>query len=176
MIRVNLLPLAERQSKWPVTKLLIAAGLLVMLLFSCIFTYNLFAVWNLEQSIQTTRNQYQALQPTRVLMDSANAKQQQFDKKNNIIATLTKERQSLYNIIQHLSAQASPEICFTDLLKTDKGVIQIKGWTTTYPLVAEFMQTIENDQFFMEPLLNSVEQDATTQITKFDITVKPRGL
>jgi len=176
MIRINLLPLAERQSKWPVTKLMIAAGLFVMLIFSCIFTYNLFAVWNLEQSIQTTRNQYQALQPTRVLMDSANAKQQQFDKKNNIVATLTKERQSLYNVIQHLSAQASSEICFTDLLKTDKGVIQIKGWTTTYPLVAAFMQTIENDQFFMEPLLNNVEQDANTQITKFDIAVKPRGL
>lgn len=176
MIRINLLPLAQRQSKWPVNKLFLASGLLLLMIFSTIYSYSLFEVWTIEKKLQTTRNQYQALQPTRLLMTTANSKQQQFDKKNNIVTLLTKERQSWYGIIQHLSAQTSPQIWFTDLSRGDKGVIQIKGWSTTYPLVAEFMKTMENDPFFIEPVLNSVEKDTTTQATKFDIVVKPRGL
>lgn len=176
MIRVNLLPLAERQSKWPVDKLLVGAGFLVLLLFTSIYSYSLFQVWSMEKQIQTATNQYQALEPTRLLMVNATAKQQEFDKKNTIIVSLTNERQSWYGIIQHLATQSSAQIWFTDLVKTDKGTIQIKGWSTTYPLVAEFMKTLENDPFFTEPILNSVEKENATQTTKFDIIVKPKGI
>lgn len=176
MIRINLLPLDQRQSKWPINKLLLGTGLLIMLIFSSLYSYSLFEVWSLEKELQTTRNHYQALQPTYIMMNKANDKELQFDKKNNVLMVLIKERQSWYGIIQHLTMQTSPQIWFTDLIKSDKGGIQLKGWTTTYPLVAEFMKTMENDQLFTEPTLNSVEKDTTTQTTKFDIVIKPRGI
>ena len=176
MIRINLLPLDQRQSKWPVNKLLFGSSILIVFIFIIIYGYSLFEVWNLEKGLQNARNQYQALEPTRILMVNATNKQQQFDKKNNILMVLTKERQSWYSIIKHLTAQTSPQIWFTDLGKSEKNGIQIKGWAKTYPLVAEFMKTMENDQFFTEPVLNSVEKDSVTQATKFDIIVKPRGI
>ncbi|WP_378956334.1 PilN domain-containing protein [Pelosinus sp. sgz500959] len=176
MIRINLLPVTERQPKWPVNRLLVATGLLVIMVLSSIYTYTLYDVWSLERQLQNTRNQYQLLQPTRTLMASAKNKQQQFDKKNNIVTLLTKERRSWYGIIQHLTADTSPHIWFTELAKSDKGAIQIKGWTATYPLVAEFMQTIEQDQFFIEPTLTNVERNGMTQTATFEILVKPRGI
>ena len=176
MIKINLLPLDQRQSKWPINTLLLGVGVLVMILCSSFYGYSLFKVWSLEKDLQITRNHYQALQPTLVMMTSANNKELQFNKKNNIVMSLTKERQSWYNIIQNLTAQTSPQIWFTDLIKSDKGGIQIRGWAATYPLVAEFMQTMENSQFFTGLTLNSVEKDPMTQATKFDIVIKPRGL
>jgi len=176
MIRMNLLPLAERPSKWPMNRLLLGAGFLIIMILSSMYSYSLFAVWSLESQLQNTRNQYQLLQPTRVLMASAKNKQQQFDKKNNILVVLTKERQSWYGIIQHLTAVTSPQIWFTEMVKSDKNTIQIKGWAATYPLVAEFMKTMESDQFFIEPVLMNVEKDNVTQATKFEIVVKPRGI
>lgn len=174
MIRINLLPATARQSKWPINTLLIGASLLIAFIFTSIYSYSLFEVWSIEKKLQTTRNQYEALQPTRALMATANTKQQQFDKKNSIVTVLTKERQSWYSIIQHLATQTSAEIWFTDLQKGEKGTIQIKGWANTYPQVAKFMEIMENDPFFTEPVLHSAEKDGTTQATKFDIVVKPR--
>jgi len=176
MIRINLLPPAERHSPWPVNKLLLGAGFLIIIMLSSIYSYNLFAVWNLEKQLQDTRNQYQLFQPTRVLMASAKNKQQQFDKKNNILAVLTTESRSWYGIIGHLTAVTSPQIWFTEMVKSDKGTIQIKGWAATYQIVAGFMQTMERDQFFIEPALINVEKDTVTQATKFEIVVKPRGI
>ena len=176
MIRINLLPLAERPSKWPVNQLLLGASLLLMIIFSSIYTYNLFVTNTVEKQLRDTRNQYQLLMPTRDIMTSAKSKQQQFDKKNNILAALTKDRRSWYGIIEHLTAVTSPEIWFTDMVKSDKNTIQIKGWSASSLTVAGFMRTIENDQFFIEPVLTSVEKDPVTQAAKFEIVVKPRGI
>ncbi|MBP2627100.1 MAG: Fimbrial assembly family protein [Firmicutes bacterium] len=176
MIRINLLPPAERPSKWPVNRLLLLTGFLIIMIVSSMYSYSLYQVWSIERQLQNTRNQYQLLQPTRLIMASAKNKQQQFDKKNNILAVLTKERRSWYGIIQHLTSVTSPQISFTEIVKSDKGTIQIKGWAATYPVVAEFMQTMESDQFFIEPVLTHVEKDTVTQTAKFEIVVKPRGI
>ena len=176
MIRINLLPPTERPSKWPVNRLLFGASFLIILIFSSMYSYSLYEVWNIEKQLQTTRNQYQLLQPTLMIMESAKNKQQQFDKKNNILVALMKDRQSWYGIIQHLTAVTSPQISFTDMVKSDIDTIQIKGWSATYLGVAGFMQTIESDQFFIEPVLTNVEKDPVTQAAKFEIVVKPRGI
>lgn len=176
MIRINLLPPAERQSKWPVDRLLVVAGCLLSIVFSILYSYNIFEVWRVEGDLQKTRNEYQLLQPTRVIMASASQKQQILDKKANIMTGLSKERQSLYAIIQHITSVSSSQIWFTDLTKNDKNALQIKGWATTYPAVAQFMQTMEHDQLLVESVLTSVEKKDATAVATFDIVVKPRGL
>jgi len=176
MIKINLLPLSERQEKWPVNHLLLGSSLLLLLLFTTIYSYSIFEVWHLEKQIQATRNQYQLLQPTQALMVTANQKQQEFDRKNNIMTVVTKERRSWHTIIQHLTKVTSPQVWFTEMGKGDKETIHIKGWAMTYPLVAEFMQTMEKDQVFIEPVLMSVEKPTGSQAAKFEIQVKSRGM
>ncbi len=176
MIRINLLPLTERQEKWPVNRLLLGCGLFVLLLLTTIYSYSIFETWHLEKQLLETRNQYQLLQPTQALMLTANQKQQEFDKKNTVMTAVTKERRSWYSIIQHLSQVTSSQVWFTEMGKGEKDIIQIKGWASTYPLVADFMRTMENDQFFVDPVLVTVEKPVGSQAAKFEIQVKPRGM
>ena len=177
MIRINLLPPEERPSKWPVNGLLLVAGFLISMIVGSLYSYSLFAVWKMEHQLQITRNQYQLLLPTQVFMTSAKNKQQFIDQKNNILAVLTKERLSWYGIIHHLTLITSPQVFFTHVFKADKNTINIKGWTASYPPIAELMLTLENDQLLMEPTLTTIEKStAATQATKFEIVVKPKGL
>ena len=176
MIRINLLPLTERQSKWPVDRLLVVAGCVITIMFTALYSYNIFKVYRVEGQLQATRNHYQLLQPTRVIMANVNNKQQLLNKKKNILIGLTKERQSLYTIIQHITSESSSQIWFTDLVKSDKGTIQIKGWAATYPTVAHFMQKMENDQLLVESALTDVEKKDAASVATFDISVKPRGI
>ncbi|MBC8015181.1 MAG: PilN domain-containing protein [Sporomusaceae bacterium] len=146
------------------------------LIFSSLYIYTVFEVWSIDGQLQDTRNQYQLLQPTRAIMANANNKQQLITKKNNILIGLTQERQSLYAIIQHITSVSSPQIWFTDMIKGDKGSIQIKGWAATYPAVAQFMLTMEHDQLLIESALTNVEKKDAASVATFDIVVKPRGI
>ncbi|MDF2634697.1 MAG: Fimbrial assembly family protein [Pelosinus sp.] len=176
MNTINLLPLIERQSKWPINKLLCIVSILAILVYSSAYSYNVFRIWNIEKELQSTRNQYELLQPTLKVMQTSNQKQQLLDKKNTIIAFLTNEHKSWYSTIQHLVTITPQQLWFTDLSKSDKGILQIKGLTTTYPVVAEFMKNMEQDPFFIEPILNKVESDNNTSLLKFEILVKPKGM
>jgi type IV pilus assembly protein PilN len=176
MKKINLLPLAERPSKWPVNRLFLLSGLFIVMLFSSICIYNVFTLWDMEKQLQNTRNQYELLQPAREAMLQATKKQELLSKKNNLLVTLTNERKSSYNTVVHLTALTSPQIWFTDIEKTDKDLIQAKGWAEEYLAITEFMQKLEQDQFFADPLLVKVENDATSKVIKFEITAKPKGI
>lgn len=176
MVTINLLPLANRQAKYPVNQVLLFSTVLLLIIFSAIYSYSMYQVWRIEKQLQDIHNQYQLLQPTQLLMTKMTDQQQVLAKKNNILTTVTKERPSWYAIIKHLATVVPPEICFTELIKSDKANIKIKGWTTTYPDIGECIQILENDPFFAEVSLKSIESDTTSQIIKFEIMIKPKGI
>jgi len=176
MTNINLLPLVERQPKWPINKLLFISSILLVLIYSSVYSYNSFRIYTTEKELQSARNQYELLQPTLEVMRNRNNKQQLIDKKNNIVAILTKERNLWYPTIQHLVAITPQQLWFTDLSTSDKGVMQIKGSTTTYSIVAEFIKKMEQDPFFIEPTLSKVESDMTMPLIKFEIMVKSKGM
>jgi type IV pilus assembly protein PilN len=176
MNTINLLPLAERQPKWPINKLLFISSILLFSIYSSVYSYNALKIWNIEKDLQSARNQYELLQPALAMMCDSNNKQQLIDKKNNMIAFLTKERNSWYSTIQHLVVIMPQQLWFTDLSKLDKGVLQIKGSAANYAIVADFMKNIEHDPFFIEPTLNKVENLTTTSVVKFEIMVKSKGM
>jgi len=176
MVTINLLPLANRQAKYPVNQLLLFSTVLLLTIFSTIYSYSIYQVWTIEKQLQDIHNQYQLLQPTQLLMIRMIDQQQVLAKKNNILTTVTKERPSWYAIIKHLATVIPPEICFTELIKSDKATIKIKGWTTTHPTIGECIQILEQDPFFPEVSLKSIENDTTSQIIKFEIMIKSKGL
>ncbi len=176
MVTINLLPITNRQAKYPVKQLLLFSTVLLLIIFSTIYSYSVYQVWTIEKQLQDIHNQYQLLQPTQLLMIKMTDQQQVLAKKNNILTTLTKERPSWYAILKHLATVTPPEICFTELIKSDKATIKIKGWTTTYPIIGECIQTLEQYPFFTEVSLKSIESDTISQITKFEIMIKPKGL
>jgi len=176
MIRINLLPQAERQSKWPVDRLLLLGASLFCIILCGIYLYTFYANWDIDQNLQATRSKYELLKPTRDNMAKATTKQQLFDKKNNILVGLTKERQSIYTIIQHITNVSPSKIWFTEMGKDDKGMVKIKGWAINYPEVAQFMNIMENDQFVVDSVLSNVEKKENARAATFEIVVKPRGI
>ncbi len=176
MNNINLLPLAVRQPKWPINKLLFILSILLFSIYGSIYSYNALKIWTIQKDLQLARNQHELLQPAVAMMYDSNNRQQLIDKKNNMIVFLTKERNSWYSTIQHLVVIMPQQLWFTDLSKLDKDVLQIKGSAATYSIVAEFMKNIEHDPFFIEPALNKVENDTITSVIKFEITVKFKGM
>lgn len=176
MKKINLLPLEERQSKWPVNRLFLASGMLVVIVLGSIYSYQLFTLWNIENKLQDTRNQYELLRPTRESMVRASQKEELINKKSNILGILSNQRKSQYSNLEHIIALTSPELWFTDIGKANGGMIQIKGWATNYNTVTEFMRKMEQDQYFTEPVLIKVEDDASLKVIRFEIMVKPKGI
>jgi type IV pilus assembly protein PilN len=173
---INLLPFVERQPKWSIDNLIFIFSILLVLIYSSIYTYNVCKILRIEKELQATRNQYELLQPTLEIMQKSNDKLQLIDTKNKIAALLTNERQPLYTLIQRIVAIMPQQLWFTNLSKSDKGLLEMKGAATTYSVVAEFIENMEKDPFFLDPTLVKVEIDTAASLLIFEITVKPKGM
>lgn len=176
MIRINLLPIAERQSPWQINKILLAS--LAVILFLCLtaYSYTYFRIWQLETNITDMRQQYQAQQTTRNQMLLATQKQQDIDKKSTTLDRLTKDRHSWNTLLQQLTAITPSNVWFADISKGDKDTLVIQGYALTYPALAEFIRQLESTGTFTEPTLIQAELDTQTSATKFQITVIPKGI
>jgi Tfp pilus assembly protein PilN len=174
MIRINLLPLAERQPKWRTGRIFSALIFLVVIAFAGVWGYFLFSLAHTEQSLEEVKNRHQLLRPARDAMVAANAKQQGIDAKNNVLIGLTRERTSWYAVLTQLGAKTPPELWLTDLT-VDKNALKLMGMVKSYPDLATFMRKFEQDDLFAEPALVKAEKDLATAATKFEITLKIKG-
>jgi type IV pilus assembly protein PilN len=68
------------------------------------------------------------------------------------------------------------QLWFTNLSKSDNGLLEMKGAATTYSVVAEFIENMEKDTFFLDPTLVKVEFDTAASLLIFEITVKSKGM
>ncbi|EIW18280.1 MULTISPECIES: PilN domain-containing protein [Pelosinus] len=173
---INLLPFVERQPKWSIDKLIFIFSMLLVLIYSSIYTYNEFKIFKIEKELQAIGNQYELLQPTLEIMQKSNDKLQLIDTKNKIAALLTNERHPLYTLIQRIVAIMPQQLWFTNLSKSDNGLLEMKGAATTYSVVAEFIENMEKDTFFLDPTLVKVEFDTAASLLIFEITVKSKGM
>lgn len=175
MIRINLLPPIQRQSKWPLNRIFIATSCAVLLSVSAMYAYLAYSAWTLENKIIRMRNQYQALLPVQEQMRTTGAIQQTINSKNAILIQLTNERVSWYGIFSHLGMVAIPQVWLTDVSLADKTTLKLKGMALTYPDLAAFVQKLDPSPIFGEPVLLNAEKDTVTAATKFEMTVKIKG-
>ena len=175
-IRINLLPPSERTSELPVRKLLFFIAAAVFLIMGTIYAFGMYTGWQLENKISSAKNQHELLRPTREKMIVANSKQQQISVKNNLLVALTKERRSWYAVLTHLGAIMPPQVWLTDLSLADKNSLRLKGMASTYPDMVRFMDAFKQDEILTEPLLMSADRDTASSATRFEMTVKFKGL
>jgi Tfp pilus assembly protein PilN len=177
MIQINLMPLTERTGKWPLLRIFLIAGLVVGGICSSVYSYNLYTIWCMERDIVSLNNQYELLQPTQAQMMIVSGKQQAIVAKNNILIGLTNGRKSRPGIITHLGAAVTSQMGLTELTIADNNVIKIKGVTNDYSEVVRFLQTIEQDKTFEDPVLLKAESDfPALRVAKFEMTVKLKGM
>lgn len=175
MIRINLLPHGERRSKRSMTRIFTVASILYIIVLICIYGYGAYSLWSIECQLGETRAKYQLLSPTQEKMQAANAKQQIINSQNALLVSLTNERKSWYAIISHLGVITPPQVWLSELGAGEKNIVKVKGTALTYSDLANFMQKFEQDNYFVDPLLDKAETDAK-MLTNFEITVKLRGM
>lgn len=175
MIRINLLPPAERQPAWRTGRIFATLTLLVVAALAGVHFYYSFMIGHTERRLAETRNQYELLRPTREAMLAAGAKQQSIDEKNGVLMALTRERTSWYAVLTQLGAKMPPELWLTDIT-ADKNGLKMNGLAKSYPDLAAFMRKLEQEGIFAEPVLVKAEKDAASAATKFEMTVKIKGM
>lgn len=178
MIRINLLPLADRKQKWPLKKIFaIISGLLVFTLIM-IYASSAIVIWQKERQIAEVQNQYELLRPTEAVMNESFAKQHTINTKNDVLTNLTNQRRSWSPIITHLATLTTSRVWFTDLGVVNKDAIKIVGIAENYQEVATFLERLEQDTVFTEPQLVQAELTPVNnkKVTKFEIVAKFKGI
>ena len=177
MMRINLLPQEERQSKWQFHRIFTMVSLVIGLLCISIYAYGEYQIWSVGRQLQEAGNQYQLLRPTQEKMLAAGNKQQSINAKNNILLTLTTERKSWYSILARLGAVVPPAVWLTDLSMTDATLLRLSCMAVSYPDAADFLRRLEKDDMFNDLTLIKAEHgDMALPVTKFEITVKLKGM
>lgn len=175
-IKINLLPPDERQERWPINRLFAAAALLAVMFFFVFAGYNAYIIAKLEGDIATAQQQLQLLRPTQDKMVSTSSQQQVINAKTTLLTKLTTERKPWYALVARLAVIVPPQIWLEELGTGEKNTFKLKGNALTYPDLANFMQLLEQDVLFTEPVLIRAEQDSQLVVTKFEMTVKIKGL
>lgn len=176
MIRINLLPPQERHTNICLSPVIAAVSGLMLTVFAVLYGYGYYCEVSLTQKINETRNQFELLRPTQEKMLIAAQKQQQLGVKNNILIALTGERKSWHAILSHLGTITPEQVWLIELSNSDKNMLSIKGMAATYPDLAEFMQKLGQGNLFTDPVLIKAERDQGLAATRFEISVKVKGM
>jgi len=175
MIRINLLPLAQRKRtfRFGVFYTIIACSL--MLFFGIIYTYYVVRIVTAESEIGKLHRLLALEQPVQERMLLAEQKLQQISMKNDVLIHLTTQRNSWAVILSHIAGVTVPEVWLTEITG-EKNMLHIKGDSLDYASIAQFIKQLDQDALVSEPTLVNAEHDGKEPATKFEITVKIRGL
>lgn len=175
MIRINLLPASERQSNTNWGRIFALAGVFVLLFCGAMYGYGLYTEQTLEEELQQARNRYELLRQTREQMTIAGEKQQLINNKNAVLMTLTNERKSWNAALARLGVITPPPVWLTEMNTNGKDVT-LRGMAVNYPDLAGFIEKIGQDTFFTEPVLIKAEQDTILSVTRFELSIKIKGM
>jgi len=174
MIRINLLPPADRLPKWRTGRLFLAMSLAVIFLFAAIYAFGEAKSYYTNNEIKDTRTRLARLQPVWDKMITASGKQQAINQKQQLLGTLARQQPACYPVLAQLGMKTPPQLWLTSL-DFQKDTLKIAGMTQDYADLVVFMQNLEQDILLSEAVLVKAEQDPALPATKFEVTVKIRG-
>lgn len=182
-IRINLLPQTDRPSTLPVARMI--AGVVITGIFLCTvaFSYHAYVIWSLTNELTVVRNQHESLRPVEQNMNAAAEKLRYISQRETALSDIAQERRPWDMVFSHLAAIAPPRLWFTHAgveykEKAQPMGIKISGIAEKYMDVAAFLNTLEENNIFGDPVLTAAEVNSsgTVPSAKFEITVNLKGL
>ena len=170
--KMNLLPSKIITTVWKRK----AAIFMVMFFFSALtgyFSYNAWQIYAMKQELKELGRQQLLLQPTRGKLEKASSTLQYIRHKNDIMVSLTKNNIAPYVFVARLGIVTPTQVRLTEVAITDG--INIKGQAANAKEVAAFIDQLNRDIYFFEPMLISVQENLQQQLVDFAISVKLRG-
>ena len=177
MIQINLLPPEKRKPKWDMRRIAVGISLLSLLICSGWYSFGVFRIWQCEKQFSELQAQHELLRPTEEKMNAVVKKQQIITAKNNMLVNvLTKDRKSCYSIIVYFGTIMPPHVWLNGLAMADNDSIRINGMAIQYPDIVNLLQRMEHDDMLDDPVLFKAEYDPAVAATKFEISVRLKGL
>lgn len=176
VIEINLLPPKHRQPRWPINKIMVLLAIASVVVIMSLAGFQRYTIWQLEKDIAAAQQQYSLLSLTQKMMVQADSQNQVVAAKTTLLLKLTTERKAWHAIFGRLGVIAPPQIWLTELTVADKGVLRIRGNAVAYPDLVKFLQLLEQDELLTAPQLVKAEQDAVATVTRFELTVKVKGM
>jgi len=178
VIRINLLPKAERRSDIPYARVSLFFVILCLVGLMVAVAGEGVSIWLIEKEQIATATHYDELLPVRQAMEQVGDKEKQIAAKKVIIDELVKSRTLPYNIYIRIAA-VMPDLLWLDETsnnKDDAKVITLKGQTVDYATLAIFISKLETQPYLNSVTLKSVEGDVQSGTLKFTLNLKVKEL
>jgi len=174
MIRINLLPKAQRRPEIPYARVSLFFIGVVLIIVSGIYAVEAYTVSLLDGDRAVVRERYEDLLPVRQAMEQAGDKQKQIDAKLALVNELQKTRTTSYNLLPRVSALLTDAIWLneTKVNKEDGRLITVVGETSDYNQLATFISRLENEPLFSSVTIKSTEGNIKAGTWKFTLDLK----
>lgn len=169
MIRINLLPPEKRQPQAPLKQIFLLTALMAAITLPGIWGYGFFKIHQLNGELHQVRIQYELLKPTQARMDSASDKQRQIEEKNDLLLSLTRERNSWQAVMAHIGVMITPNVWLTEISQTEKNVLKLKGNAASYPELAGFIKKLEENHLLANTTLLNAEKPKETEFQAAEV-------
>jgi len=174
MIRINLLPRVE--IKKPIKGIgEIFIGTLALLVVLGVILATHFSqagkIKNTNNEIRVTDKKIEALKDVEDRVNEFKAKNQELERRIQIIADLEKKRSGPLFVMDSLSSSI-PARSWIDTIKSKGSKTTISGIAWNEFTVAEFMKNLQNSDYFKNVKLKVIKQEdiSSLQLRKFEIT------
>jgi len=133
---------------------LLVAGLLVSG-YLTLMKYN--KKKNIQAQIKAAQEEYQRLLPIIEQVKKFKARKEQLEKKLNLINELRANQEGPVHLLDEL-ADLVPDLLWLENVSIRGNTMEVKGQALSPNAVAEFLQRLDDSQYFSEPSLRSMNE------------------
>ncbi len=177
MIRINLLPREERQTRRSIqlpkigSVMPVLVLLLVVALFASVSVFQTLQIGRLKSDIARAEQESEKLKPQIQTIQDLTRKREELQRRLNVIADLDKTRLQRVKLVDELSRCVPEHLWLTSYEETGNQV-HIEGVTFSNLLVADFMTRLEASPLYGSVDLLVAEKGTIDQrnVVKFKIT------
>jgi type IV pilus assembly protein PilN len=177
MIRINLLPREERQTRRSLqlpkigSLMPILVLLLVIALFGAVSVFQTLQVGRLKSDIARAEQESEKLRPQIQTIQELTQKREELQRRLNVIQDLDKTRLQRVMLVDELSRCVPDHLWLTSYEETGNKV-QIEGVTFSNLLVADFMTRLEASPLYgsVDLLIAEKGQIDQRNVVKFKVT------
>jgi len=177
MIRINLLPREERQTRRSIqlpkigSLMPVLVLLLVLALFGAVSVFQTLQIGRLKSDIARAEQESEKLRPQIQTIQDLTQKREELQRRLNVIQDLDKTRLQRVMLVDELSKCVPEHLWLTSYEETGNKV-QIEGVTFSNLLVADFMTRLEASPLYGSVDLLVAEKGQIDQrnVVKFKVT------
>jgi len=175
MIRINLLPQEQRPARWDFRRIVLMPILALIVVLGGIYSFGEYRIWQSERQLLELRARTESLRQAENNMKTSQIKQAQLVEKQKVLTSLTSGKKSWQTTITYLGSAMPPQIWLTDLL-AEKGVLQMKGMSLSFPDLANFIRKLEQDERISDASVQKAEKPDSEPFTRFELSLRIKGM